>query len=391
MKFYSALSFALKNLRRRKLRTVLTVFAILIGTTLISSMVSLGVGLQQIVVKGLKSTGELTDINVYQKETGKALDTETINKLENLPDVARVDPMVTLMADEVSLSGFQKKASKSLVTAVPGEATNIFKLIASSPDFSLQGKTAVVGENFLKEFSNDYPERFLGQSLNLTFGQKNLVLKIIGVAQGENILGYGIFIPLSQASEIKTMANYDSLRVKANSVQKVAGISKTIKEMGLEAVALDDLVDRVTKYFRILELALGSVGIIILGVASLGIINTMIMATLERTREIGVMRAVGASRRDILKIFSLEASAIGFIGGIFGVLCGWGITLILSSLLNNYLAAKNITETQINLFALPWWLITGIVAFATLVGLFSGLYPAIRASRMDPVEALRNE
>jgi len=74
MKFYSALSFALKNLRRRKLRTVLTVFAILIGTTLISSMVSLGVGLQQIVVKGLKSTGELTDINVYQKETGKALD-----------------------------------------------------------------------------------------------------------------------------------------------------------------------------------------------------------------------------------------------------------------------------------------------------------------------------
>ncbi|MDD5626598.1 MAG: ABC transporter permease [Patescibacteria group bacterium] len=392
MKLSSAILFSFKNLRRRKLRTVLTTFAILIGTTLISSMVSLGVGLQQIVVKGLKDTGELTDINVYQKEDGnRLLDSETISKLESLPDVARVDPMVTLMADEVSLSGFEKNVGKTLVTAVPSGATDVFKLIAGSPASSLAGESAVIGENFLKEFSSDYPERFLGKSLNLTFGQKNLVLKIVGVARGENILGYGVFIPLTQASEIKKMVTYDSLRVKANSVQKVAGISKEIKGMGLEAVALDDLVDRVTKYFRILELALGSVGIIILGVASLGIINTMIMATLERTREIGVMRAVGASRRDILKIFSLEASAIGFIGGFFGVLCGWGITLILSSLLNNYIAAQNIVQTQVDLFALPWWLIGSIIVFATLVGLLSGLYPAFRASRMDPVEALRGE
>ena len=130
---------------------------------------------------------------------------------------------------------------------------------------------------------------------------------------------------------------------------------------------------------------------IILGVASLGIINTMLMATLERTREIGVMRALGASRLDILKIFSLEAGGIGLIGGILGVVFGFLITLVSSAILNNYLAKQNLTSQVVHLFVLPWWLIAGTICFATLIGFLSGLYPALRASRMDPVEALRHE
>jgi len=241
MKFSFAILYALKSFRRRKLRAALTIFAVLIGTTLVSSMVSLGVGLQTMVVTALESAGELTDINVYQKDKSEALlDASAISRLENLDGVETVDPLVTLMADSASLSGFSKKAEKILVTAAPANSQDIFKLIAGKPFSAFDGASVVIGENFLKKFSQDNPESFLGKSLNLTFGEKNLFLKIAGVAKSENIWGYGVFIPLSQASAVKTIAAYDSLRVRASSVQKVAGVSKEIKEMGLEAVALDE-------------------------------------------------------------------------------------------------------------------------------------------------------
>lgn len=392
MKFTFAILYGLKNLERRKLRAVLTIFAVLIGTTLLSSMVSLGVGLQTIVVKNLKTVGELTDINVYKKEDTKALlDGAALNYLENLDGVERVTASVNLMADSASFSGFPQKADKTLVTAVPDDPGDILQLTTGATLNNFSGQVAILGENFLKEFGENYSQEFLGKILNLTFGEKSLSLKIIGIAEDENISSYGVFIPLDQAAVIKNIVAYDSLRVRADSAQKVAGVSKEIKNMGLEAVALDDLIDRVVGYFRLLELALGSVGLIILGVASLGIINTMLMATLERTREIGLMRALGASRLDVLKIFSLEAAGIGLIGGTLGVAAGFLITSGLSAVLNNYLAQKGLASEAVRLFILPWWLICGTIGFATLLGFVSGFYPALRASRMDPVEALRRE
>lgn len=391
MKTTFAIATALHNLKQHKLRTILTVFAVLIGTTLVSSMVSLGVGLQKVVVGGLSGAGELTDINVYTPEGGVKLNAAAISSIEEIAGVTSVDPMVTLIADEVSVSGFVKKGGRTLVTAVPTTSKDTFELIAGTIFPDTEQEAAVAGENFLKEFSEDVPESFLGKSLILYFGEKELALEIVGVAKSENIWGYGVFIPLSQVSQIKKQVSYDSLRVKAKSVKEVAGISTKIQEMGFEAVTLKNLVGQVNKYFRILELLLGSFGIIIIGVASLGIINTMVMAILERTRQIGVMRAVGASRRDIIKIFSFEAGAIGFIGGVLGVLCGFLITLGLGSLINNYLAHQHIVAAKIDLFVMPWWLILGLVSFATLVGLISGLYPAFRAARLDPVDALRQE
>jgi len=391
MKTKFAIAAAFKNLGRHKLRTALTVCAVVVGTTLVSSMVSLGVGLQKLVVEGLKGVGELTDINVYQKEENEDLNAETIAKIEEISGVESVDPMITLIADSVSLSGFGKQGGRTLVTAVPFSSTDDFKLLAGTGFDQADQAVAVAGESFIKEFSQDYPQSFIGKFVNLSFGEKDIAVKIVGVAESENIWGYGLFVPLSLVSQIKKQVNYDSLRIKAESVKRVAGISKQIEDMGLTAVTLDGLVSQVTKYFRILELALGSFGIIIIGVAALGVINTMIMAILERTREIGVMRAVGASKRDIIKMFSFEAGAIGFIGGVLGVLCGFAITRALSFFIDSYLAGQNVLIGDLNLFVMPWWLILGLISFATLMGLCSGLYPAFRAARLDPVEALRHE
>jgi len=124
-------------------------------------------------------------------------------------------------------------------------------------------------------------------------------------------------------------------------------------------------------------------------VAALGIINTMIMSILERTREIGIMKAVGAGDGDVRAVFVVEASVIGFLGGLFGYGLGWAVSRLINRIVNYFLARQGVPA--IDYFAFPWWLFLGALAFAVAVSLAAGLYPARRAARVDPVMALRHD
>jgi putative ABC transport system permease protein len=134
---------------------------------------------------------------------------------------------------------------------------------------------------------------------------------------------------------------------------------------------------------------LGAVGTVALFVAALGIINTMIMSILERTREIGIMKAIGGSEKDIRMIFFFEAGTIGFVGASFGLILGWIVTRIANFVANAYFIPLG--EPPVDLFYFPLWLITGAIAFSVLLSLAAGLYPAIRASNIDPTKALRHD
>ncbi len=134
---------------------------------------------------------------------------------------------------------------------------------------------------------------------------------------------------------------------------------------------------------------LGIFGSLALVVASLGIINTLVMAILERRREIGVLKALGASDRDVRKLFFAEAGAMGLAGGLLGVLIGWLIGQAITVGTNIYLHRRDLPSIRIS--AVPWWMVGGAIAFSIAVSLAAGLYPASRAARLDPVEALRYE
>ncbi len=124
-------------------------------------------------------------------------------------------------------------------------------------------------------------------------------------------------------------------------------------------------------------------------VAAIGVVNTMVMAILERTREIGVLRACGATRATIRSMFTLEASVLGFLGGVTGVLVGYGLTFAANTIINKQLAGGSLQVH--NIISLPLWLIASVIGIATAIGLLAGLYPAIRASRLNPIDALRYE
>ena len=167
----------------------------------------------------------------------------------------------------------------------------------------------------------------------------------------------------------------------------VQSVKDQIKEAGLVAKGISEQLEDISKSFLVVKLALSLFGVIAVFVATLGIANTLLMAISERTREIGVMKALGGTASTIRRMFAAEAAAIGLVGGVLGV----GAAVALGSVLNVVARAQLDSVDELTAFAFPWWLIVGAVAFSALIGVLAGIYPANRAARLDPIEALRYE
>ena len=162
-----------------------------------------------------------------------------------------------------------------------------------------------------------------------------------------------------------------------------------IKKMGFSAFSLLDATRNLRLVFTVFDLLLLIFGSLALVVASLGIINTLVMAILERRREIGVLKALGAADRDVQRLFFAEAAAMGLLGGVLGVAIGWLIGRALNFGTDVYLTRQQLPA--ITIAAVPWWMVAAAIAFSVAVSLAAGIYPASRAAKLNPVEALRYE
>src|SRR5437879_7205530 len=183
---------------------------------------------------------------------------------------------------------------------------------------------------------------------------------------------------------------YGSAVVRFTNPVELTEVRRQLTEKGFGSFSIVDQLDQIRTVFLIIDSVLGLLGGISLLVASFGIANTMIMSILERTREIGIMKAIGAEDREIKLIFFFEAAVIGFTGGVIGALAAWGIDGVA-----NRLAYRFILKPQgasfVDFFSLLPYLWLGAIAFALCVSILAALYPAARAARIDPVRALRHD
>jgi putative ABC transport system permease protein len=240
---------------------------------------------------------------------------------------------------------------------------------------------------------------------------KELQLKIIGIVETEPAAGYGgygnarLLMPLETASTLRaaqvndlrdivrgttsTKITYPSLSVRAKSPSQVEALEASIKGLGFNAFSLLDASKSLRTFFSVFDMLLGIFGSLALAVATLGIINTLVMAILERRREIGVLKALGAADSDVQQLFFVEAGVMGFLGGIFGVGFGWLLGRAITIGTNLYLKRQNLNPIELS--SVPWWLVVAGLVFAVLVSLAAGLYPASRAAKLNPIDALRYE
>jgi ABC-type antimicrobial peptide transport system permease subunit len=182
---------------------------------------------------------------------------------------------------------------------------------------------------------------------------------------------------------------YSTFVVKADNTSNTDAVAKQISKLGVGVATAKSYIKDQLQVFNIVSFILAGIGSIALVVAAVGIINTMVTAVLERTREIGVMRAVGAKRSTVRRLFTLEASLLGFLGGTFGIAFGYGLILLANFFINAQLADNAVLSR--NIISLPGWLIFAVIITTTVIGMMAGLYPAHRAAKLDPVEALRHE
>lgn len=213
-----------------------------------------------------------------------------------------------------------------------------------------------------------------------------------------------VFLPLKLAESLHVMQPadlreishasvdepvYSSISVRVSSPKHVQPVEDAVKKMGFNTFSILDATRSLRQFFEVLDLFLGIFGSLALAVASIGIVNTLVMAILERRREIGIMKAIGASDGDVKNLFFAEAGAMGILGGVVGVALGWAIGQAINLGTNIYLKRQSLPPEHF--WAVPWWLVAFAIGFAFLVSLVSGLYPAARAARLDPVQALRYE
>src|SRR5215813_2034735 len=235
-------------------------------------------------------------------------------------------------------------------------------------------------------------------------------LRVIGLVESKADAGIrgagsaGAYVPVVLAQQLEPMQatqvrlagdrdpmsnSYQALIVRVSRSGQVEPVEDKIKQLGYNTFSLLDATRSLRRFFAILDMFLGIFGSLALAVASIGIVNTLVMAILERRREIGIMKAIGASDGDVQKLFFAEAGVMGAFGGALGVALGWTIGRVINVATNLYLKRQSLQPEQI--WFVPWWLVLGAIVFAIAVSLLSGLYPAARAARLDPVQALRYE
>jgi putative ABC transport system permease protein len=235
--------------------------------------------------------------------------------------------------------------------------------------------------------------------------RKNISLRVAGVikeTRGES--DWSVYMPLDQVKQLNEWSQnrrinynkegYSQVVVKVSDVDQVLAITDQITEMGFQAYTPQSFVQGINSFYRVLQIIFGGVGAIALLVAAIGIANTMTMSILERTREIGLMKAVGATNRDVLALFLGEAAGIGFLGGLGGVIVGWlagqAINVLAIVYLANQASQQGGVPPSVAVYT-PIWLPVFSLVFATVIGMISGLYPALRAATMIPVLALKYE
>ena len=441
---------AVRNLREALLRNALTTLGVAVGVASLVAMLSLGVGLQQLASKRLSQSGLFDTIFVTPKSSFRGmgrpqreapsdkpprpLDEDARTELERLPNVIEVYPQVRFFTEV----RFNNKPYGTVVAGMPESSRNsgAFDGMQGSFFSSPNANEAILQIEFAKDLAPQTAS-LVGQELTLRYAErqtipaaggdpssgtgepsggfsvvpKEMKLRIVGIVDTEPAAGYGgygnarLLMPLQTASTLRAAQvndlrdivrgnatdkiTYPSLSVRVKSPSQVQALEASIKNLGFNTFSLLDASKSLRTFFSVFDLLLGIFGSLALAVATLGIVNTLVMAILERRREIGVLKALGAADSDVQQLFFVEAGVMGFLGGVLGVVFGWLLGRAITFGTNVYLKRQNLNP--IDLSSVPWWLAICALIFAVLVSLAAGLYPASRAAKLNPVDALRYE
>jgi putative ABC transport system permease protein len=414
-------------------RAVMSSLGVLIGTAAIVILISLAAGLQRNATESLSSIGPLNEITLLggvlqalgggPSQEEARLTPKVLAALSDSPGVVAVTPRESLVGQS-QLKLNRLTGSASLVGV---DARVVRKLTWETASGSLQlGRWQVlagarVGESFGDPRRRDQKAEatdLQGQTLKLVLSRSNSEGKVVNRTVRLRVAGvlaerggqddYSVFLALPDLQELNTWVTgqrpnpardgYTQVTVVMESAERVLPFQQELLTRGFFAFSASGTLQQINILFLIIQAIMGGVGGIALLVAGIGIANTLTMAILERTREIGLMKAVGATNRDVMSVFLAEAGGIGLLGGVGGLLVGWGVSGVINLIARAYIGAQvasaGTAGASVNvpdIVYIPVWLPVLVLVFAVGMGAVSGIYPAQRAVLLNPVTALKYE
>jgi putative ABC transport system permease protein len=445
-------SLVWSNLRRMRGRVMMTASGVAIGTAAVVVLVSLGAGLQQQARKSLMSGSGMTQLRVnapinYMTDLNdptmprgrdqdtperQVIDERALAKLRELPNVEAIVSLEPLMAQHKVEYG--RLEGYATVFGIKTGDLQVLDVSVASGTLATGRGQAVLGAQ-VAELLHDPAQRanrtreqeltltqqegivpLQGATLRLhikrftedgTVVEKTVRLQVVGVLEASGWrYDHNIYVPMRDVIDYATWAQgrrrepgrqgYAEIVLKTSDAKSLLALEEQVTGMGFSVWSDRQQVEEANAYFAKLQAILGAIGAVALLVAAFGIANTMLMAIYERTGEIGLMKAIGASNKTVMRVFLAESAGIGLIGGASGivlaVLVNGAINLIAKSVSAEQLALVGPTvEATGHVTYTPLWLPLFAVAFATLVGIASGAYPASRAAALSPIRALKYE
>jgi putative ABC transport system permease protein len=428
----------------------MTAIGVVIGTAAVIILISLAAGLQRSVREDLSSIGELTEITVLDRGTIRSmggaasaaeeavLNDQALAEFRGLPGVTAVTPRESLngagrlrfnrLEGYAQIEGIDPVQAKHLGFELASGTTRLGRWQALAGGGIAEGfynprtglsTRRVAGEDTRRGSGRgeaDAPD-LQGQALQLILSrmgentepvERIVRLRVTGVleeegSQRDNTLYLALddVVALNRwftgQSYNPGREGYNQALVKVANPDQTLAVEREILSRGFIAWSARSVLQEMNTIFLVIQGIFGGIGGIALIVAAFGIANTMLMAIYERTREIGLMKAVGATNRDVMTIFLTEAGAIGLLGGIGGILLGVSGGALIDLIAGTYLATQAVqsgadaADVVISIIHTPLWLPIFALVFSSLVGVISGVYPAVRAASLDPIAALRYE
>ncbi len=451
MRFLDLLTMSINNLRRRKVRTALTVLGVVIGTASVVVMVSLGIGLNALMMEMYSSYGSMTAIEIYNygnngnngtSDNPLYLTDDTVKEFLRIPHVTSASPVL-------ETNVILKQGVYETNTSINGVTREFMEQIplgqGKLPDPKSTEMEFIYGNAIVQWFQNSKTGKgywdtqelpdidYMNKPMFVIFdtdayyqsrsggsgdgtpvkAPKKYLIKTAGVVEGGiddyNSYAYGVYTDIDQLkTQLKKIYKknpipgqptnkkgkpysyfiYNQAYVYVDDMENVTTVQKAITDMGFQANSQMEWIEQSQQTYNMIQLVLGGIGAISLFVAAIGIANTMMMSIYERTKEIGVIKVLGCDLRTIRNMFLLESGFIGFMGGVIGVAISYGIGFIM----NHFLGIGQIMTGQAgNISRIPLWLAAAAVVFAIFVGMAAGFFPSLRAMHLSPLAAIRNE
>ncbi len=386
---------ALKNLFAKKLRSLLTIFGVVIGIGAIFFLLSFGLGLQKLVTDQVIGDQSVKSIDVSSPNSKLIkLNDDIINEIRGFPHVEKVGA-------QFSFPGSLKRdgAEVDSVTYgidIPYQEMTTLNLVAGRLLTGEDSRHILINLTALESVGIEDFKSAVDTKLNVTIPLENLKLEENNISDEFTIVGVidsgggnEIFMPASNFYLVG-VTSYQNVKIITDDAANVPSVRTQVETKGLQTTSPVDTLEQINQIFRfftIILIGFGSIGMI---VSVLGMFNTLTISLLERTREIGLMMALGGRNTDMRKLFIFEAILISFFGAMIGILlaivAGKGVNFWM-----NQFASKRGVNQGFEIFSTPLWAIAALVAFTVCVGLMVVIIPARRAQKINPIDALRRE